>query len=367
MEKYTREHAHGKDGNCVSEQSFSKFIIIQTAFPGDVILTLPLVQGLKRKFPASTIDLVAIPVAAELLRNHPDIGTLYVYDKRNTDRGINGFWRLAKKLRAQKFDAALIPHRSLRSALLAFVAGIPRRIGFDRSAGRFTFTDTVRYEYTLHEVERNLCLAQPFLDVRLPKELPNLFPSADEQRTVDAVLTQTFSNTKGKLIGIAPGSVWNTKRWLEERFSELIAMIVHHGDRVVLIGGKEDEALCSRILAAARSSNIFSLAGQLTFLQSAEAIRRCNVLVSNDSAPMHLAVAMRTPVVGIFGPTIPGFGFAPYGLLDKILGVSGLSCRPCTIHGSAQCPIRTHECMVGIDARRVYDAIQTIVENSQRR
>ncbi|MBI1805189.1 MAG: lipopolysaccharide heptosyltransferase II [Ignavibacteriae bacterium] len=345
--------------------SSSNIVIIQTAFPGDVILTLPLVQGLKHRFPNCRMSMVVIPKAAELLLNHPDLTEIVVYDKRGSDAGIQGFWRLAKTIRLRQFNIALIPHRSFRSAALAAVAGIPRRVGFDTSAGRLLLTDVVRYEQSLHEVDRNARLATLLLKEHLEREFPRLFPSENDRLTVDELLSsRTFDQTK-PMIGIAPGSVWNTKRWPEERFRELIRISSGKGYRVVLVGGKEDVILCERLREATTQTSVLSLAGKLTFLQSGELIRRCAVLIANDSAPMHLALAMRTPVVAIFGATIPEFGFAPYGRYDRIVEVKDLSCRPCSIHGGAQCPIGTFDCMVTISAERVFKTVEEVFRNRE--
>jgi len=341
----------------------SSIVILQTAFPGDVVLTLPLVQGLKRRFPKSSVSMVVIPKAAEVLQNHPDIAEVIVYDKRRSDAGLAGFLRLVKKLRSRHFATAIIPHRSLRSAALAAVAGITRRIGFNTSAGRFLLTDVVQYEQSTHEVARNLSLTRPLVEEPIEKENARLFPSLADRNVVDGKMAGEWRDPVAPMMGIAPCSEWNTKRWPEERFRDLIRMIVRAGNRVVLIGGSADVALCERLRKDTDQSSVLSLAGMLTFLQSAEAIRRCAVLVSNDSAPMHLAVAMQTPVVAIFGPTIPGFGFAPTGRHDRMVEVAGLPCRPCSIHGGAKCPIDTFDCMIKIDTLEVFKEITNVLES----
>ena len=111
--------------------------------------------------------------------------------------------------------------------------------------------------------------------------------------------------------------------------------------------------------------NIVSAAGDLTLLQSSSLIKRCRVVVSNDSAPMHLAVASRIPVVAIYGATIPAFGFAPYGKQDVIVETSGLSCRPCSIHGGERCPIETFDCMKRITADEAFRNVLAIVESKK--
>ncbi len=342
----------------------NRILIFQTAFLGDVILTLPLAQVLHRHLPDARIDFLTTPNAAAILRNHPAIHSIIVYDKRNSQRGIGGMFSVSRIIKENQYDAALVPHRSFRSAVVVALSGIPIRAGFDTSAGRFLFTNIVRYEKNNHEIERNLALAAVMNVAHAGKELPSLYPSQEDVSAVDRFFSENSIDSKKSIIAVAPGSVWNTKRWLSERFSDLVKMIVSAGMQVILIGGKEDEKLCGEIAAGAAKKEIFNSAGALTILQSAELIRRCAVLVTNDSAPMHLAVAMRTAVVGIFGATVPAFGFAPYGERDVVVQTEGLSCRPCSIHGGDTCPIGTFECMTKISAETVFENVMRIQRNA---
>ena len=335
-------------------------LVVQTAFLGDVILTLPLVRQLTKSYSSAGIDVVVVPRAAGLLAAHPDIRSVIVFDKRGEDRGIRGLYRLAKSLRSAGYDLAFIPHRSLRSAVLAWLASVPRRIGFDRSAGSFLFTKKVRYNDALHEVDRNLSLLTGVSIEPLRKEMPRLFPSDQDRSVVDEIIASRGIKPDDAIIAIAPGSVWNTKRWLKEGFRELAHRLSADRCYVAVIGGEQDRALCDEICAGG-DSRVFPAAGTLSLLQSAELIRRCALIVSNDSAPVHLAMAMDTPVVAIFGPTIPEFGFAPYGPADVVVQTSGLICKPCSIHGGDTCPVGTFECMKSISVETVYRNVQSIL------
>jgi heptosyltransferase-2 len=126
-----------------------KFVVVQTAFPGDVVLTLPVFQTLRRRFPGAWIAGVVTPGAAPLLENHPAIDEVIEFDKRRRDRGFAGLWRLAARLRGSRCDVVIVPHRSVRSAVLTFLARIPHRIGFTTSAGAVLFTQRVPYRKDL--------------------------------------------------------------------------------------------------------------------------------------------------------------------------------------------------------------------------
>lgn len=340
-----------------------RFLVFQTAFIGDVLLTLPLLQVLKRRYPGVRVTMVAIPSTAPLLAHHPAVDECLIYDKRSKHSGLRGILAMARTLREHQFDVALVPHRSLRSSLVCRLGGIPRRIGFSTSAGKVFFTDLVKYEKAEHEIARNLSLLSPLnIDAR-ETELPNLYPDASDKQMVDAVLGKETKEGHHP-IAVAPGSIWNTKRWPKERFVELTKILVAEGSSVVLIGGSQDARLCEEIRSEAGDKNVVNAAGRLSLLQSAEAIRRCRVVVSNDSAPMHMAVAMRTPVVAIFGATVPEFGFAPLGKSDVVVQTIGLPCRPCSIHGGDHCPIQTFVCMKDITARRVFAEVRKLLTES---
>ncbi len=352
-----------------------KVLLLHTAFIGDIILALPLVQSLRRAAPEAEITFLAVPSAAGALENHPDIARILRYDKRGADRGPAGLARVIRTVRAGRFDLALVPHRSLRSALIPFLAGIPRRIGFDASAGRWLLSDRVPYRPGAHETERNidllrpLGLAPPGLDPSGTQwgpgpeapVLPRVYPNALDESVVLEWMKEAGLAGNVRPIAVAPGSIWNTKRWPADRYAALCRSLREKGEPVVLLGGAGDAALCASIAGIAGCLNV---AGQLSLLQSAALLRRCRLLVTNDTAPQHLAVAVGTPVVAIFGPTVTGFGFAPIGPHDAVVETPDLACRPCAIHGGDRCPIGTFECMKLVSVERVLAAADRIIERT---
>jgi heptosyltransferase-2 len=342
-----------------------RLLIFHTAFLGDVVLMLPLAQILREHFPDASIAAVTIPSAAGLLMGHPAIDQVFPYDKRGQLRGVRGMMTMAARLRTGAFDAVLIPHRSLRSALVCRLAGIPVRIGFRTSAGRLFLTETVPYAARDHEILRNIALARPLGVIANAPVLPLLYPSPADGVAVEELVRRSLSGAAGqmpvKVIAVAPGSVWDTKRWPEERYVELVRLLLDEGCSVALVGGSADMGLCGRIARGAGVAPIIDASGRLSLLQSAALIGRCGVLVTNDSAPMHLGVAMRTPVVAIFGATAPSFGFGPAGASDRVVETSGLQCRPCAIHGGRKCPIGTFECMWAITPVRVRDEVMAVL------
>jgi heptosyltransferase-2 len=332
-----------------------KILIVQTAFIGDVILATPLAEAAQQIFPDCQIDFMTIPAAANLLEKNPFINRVLTFDKRGKQRGWRALWKLAKSLQAENYDLALVPHRSLRSALLVRLAKIPQRLGFDRSAGSWLFTQRVPY-LQKHEVERNLDLLRVF-NTHFATPSPKIFWDENDEQIV-AQLQKNAVNSDW-LIALAPGSVWATKRWPAQRFIELAQRLIGEtGAFIYLIGGATDAEICAEISAALHNNSV-NTAGKLSLRQSAALLDGCKILVSNDSAPTHLGVTTRCKVVTIFGPTVPAFGFAPFGR-EHVVIERELSCRPCSSHGGNRCPLGTHACMWEISVDEVFKAIMKL-------
>ena len=323
-------------------------LVIQTAFLGDVVLTTPLLAALAEQH--GPVDVVTTPAAAPLLETHPAVRQVIPYDKRGRDRGLAGLLRLARRLAAGGYEAAYLPHRSLRSAALAFLARVPRRIGF-ADGWPLLYTESRRPPGTGHEIDRLLGL----VDAPGGSPAPRLYPRPEDEMVVDRCLSE--AGITGDFVVLAPGSIWATKRWpyYEELASGLAARVA-----IVVAGGGEDEDLGRNIAEAVRRSGGRGLdtCGRLTLLQSAALIGRAQLLVTNDSAPLHFASAMGTRVVALFGPTVPEFGFGPIGEGDLALGVTALECRPCSDHGPAVCPLGHHRCMRDLHVATVVTALE---------
>ena len=340
-----------------------RYLVFHTAFLGDIVLVLPLLQALRNSEPSAFIALVTTPAAASIVQGHPAVDEVIPYAKRTDDRGLKGILRLASSLRSRKFDVALVPHRSLRSALVVSLARIPQRIGFERSAGRWLFTEVVKYRSRVHEIDRNLDLLVPLGIRPSHRILPQLPVNPTASGIVDSFIEKHEGGPGGKLIAIAPGSVWATKRWPADRFAIVARELQAMGHTVLLVGGAEDVLLCNQVAEGSGFAPVV-LAGRLSIRESAEAIRACAVLITNDSAPQHLGVAVGTPVIAIFGATAPTFGFAPVGPNDHVVETLGLECRPCAIHGGRKCPNGTIACMLSIEPTTVVQAVQQILAHS---
>ncbi|MBL0172975.1 MAG: glycosyltransferase family 9 protein [Gemmatimonadaceae bacterium] len=341
-------------------------LVIQTSFLGDMILTTPLIERLAARGP---VHVVATPANAGLLDNHPAVASVIVFDKRGTDRGLRGMQRVARAARAVGARTAYLAQGSLRTAAIARLAGIPVRVGFATSPGRLLYTRRVSFDASLHHAQRLWQLASPPGVIEpAPRVRPTLHPGARDVGQVEALLSSAGVSTGDQLIAFAPGSVWATKRW--PSYAELAAMLVARGDpgaspahvpvRLVVLGAASDGPLASDIAAAVASQGgapVIDATGRLSLLASAVLLSRARVLVTNDSAPLHLASAMNTPTLAVFGPTIPAFGFGPLAEVQEVVERRGLACRPCGAHGPQQCPLGHWRCMRDISAQSVADRV----------
>ncbi|HXF95199.1 MAG TPA: lipopolysaccharide heptosyltransferase II [Gemmatimonadales bacterium] len=324
--------------------------MIQTAFLGDVVLTTPLLAVLAQRH--GPVDVVTHPGAAPLLETHPAVRRVIVYDKHGRERGPGALWRLARKLRADRYAVAYLPHRSLRSAALAWLARVPSRIGF-HDGWPTLYTEVRRRPAEGHEIDRLLALAGV---PRPPGTRPTLALLPSDRGVAERALRE--AGIGHGFVALAPGSIWGSKRW--PYYPDLGAALAERGSPVVVLGSRQDESLGDTVVGAVRRAGgqAVSTCGRLSLRESAALIGLAAVLVTNDSAPLHLAQAVETPVVAIFGPTVPAFGFGPRGPRDRALGVPGLDCRPCHRHGPPACPLGHHRCMRDLTVAEVLHAIE---------
>jgi heptosyltransferase-2 len=329
-------------------------VVVQTSFLGDTILTTALLEQLAHR---GAVDVVTTPAAASVLTGHPAVRNVIVYDKRGAHAGVIGLTTLAARLRAAGYDAAYLAQGSLRSAALAFLARIPERIGFATSAGRWLYTTRVPYRDDLHHAARLVLLSRPNgREPTVEETRPSLAPGPAERELVDDLLRRDGVAPGERLIALAPGSVWATKRW--PYYRELAQQLADAG-RIVVVGGRDDASLALEIRTAV--PNAVDATGVLPLLGSAELIGRCAVIVTNDSSPLHLASAMGTPTVAIFGPTVPDFGFGPLAPSSVAVGHETLSCRPCHRHGPRRCPLGHFRCMRELTADVVGGHVRTLI------
>ena len=324
-------------------------LVIHTAFIGDIALSTPFMRALSDTYPGANLYYLTTPAGAALLQNNPLIKEVVVFDKKGKDKGLKGFFKTVKLLRKYKLNKVFILHRYLRSSFLGYFSGAKERIGFDIASGSFLYTKKVKYRKDLHEIDRLL----KFVDGEPGKYKVEIYPSDVNAGNIDKIW-QKYDIKEQKIIAVAPGSKWFTKMWPREYFDDLLERLSGLDNvKTVLVGGKEDKEI------ELKNENMaIDLRGETSLLDLAEILKRTDVLVTNDSSPIHIGSAFEKPfIAAIFGPTVKEFGFTPSNKKNTVIEIEGLECRPCGMHGHDKCPLGHFKCMREILPEKVFDIV----------
>jgi len=367
-----------------------RILLIKLSAVGDVVHTFPFLNRLRRHYPAARIDWILKPAIAELVRHHPALDNVVLYPQ-----GVSAnFWqsglpslaagrRLIAELRAARYELVIDLHGQLRTAILALATGAPKRIGFDRPRARVWHASERRLSslarkhawqgaregswlaYThrlsiptleMHAVDRYLRFGSMLGLVEDGVDFSFAIPDSSVAR-VDRLLREHFGGVGDlRLAVIAPGTVWETKHWSSEGFAQVARHLMRKNLSVALIGSKSEYAVCRQVANLAPGAA--NLAGVTTVSELAAIIGRATICITNDSGPMHLAVALNRPVVSIFGPT-DSLWIGPYQRPGSVLS-AGLACSPCYLRRLSRCP-HDHACMRSVSADAVIDRIETIL------
>lgn len=336
-------------------ESLTNILIIQTAFLGDVAISLELVEAIKYYNPLSSIDFITTPLASDIAKLSPLVNKVISFDKRKTHRKIRDIHLFAKSIDTNHYDCIISLHKSFRTSLLVSKIPAKYKIGYrDAAFSKFVYTHRVRANFSLSEHYRVLAPLSFFGIDYLNYKIGNYHLNFAEEVKSNVELALRENNIDINYVVIAPGSVWNTKKWGKEKYTELVNQIESKGFKCVVIGSNNDSEDCNYV---AENTKALNLAGKTTIQELIYLISRASLVISNDSAPVHFANLTKTPVVAIFGPTSPIFGFAPIGVEDVVVENHSLNCRPCRIHGSKTCPLGTMECMESIEPREVFNIV----------
>jgi len=342
----------------INIEKFNSFCIIQTAFLGDITLSLYLCQQIKNVHPSAHITFITTPSGSEIANLAQSIDEVKIFDKYNLHKSKVGRNTLIYDLNKQNFDCVISVHRSFRTSKLVSKIKSKVKIGFNTASfSPFVYDYKAPYHQAQTEIERNLSLLKYF---KIESTIPDVdlqFPN-EVQEKIDSLIQEQLAGNE--FIVIAPGSIWETKRWKDEYFVELIELLAEFKFKFVLSGANNEKELCTKIynqLKENTKSNCINFAGEFSIQESIYLIAKAKFVVTNDSSPTHFSNLVGTPVAVIYGPTSPIFGFAPKNASDLIIENNNLNCRPCEIHGSHQCPLGNHLCMMSIQPETVANAI----------
>lgn len=338
-----------------------KILFIQTAFLGDAILSLPALEKLKTKFPNSILSVLCIPVTEEVFANSPFVDETIVFDKKNHHKSFFSLIKFAKKIKNKKFDKIYSAHRSFRTSLLVLLSEVSETIGFSNSSFSFVYKTTVEYNLEHHEVRRNLDLVSYPDKVEEWRILPKVRIHQNAQKRLSEILIEFKDKKK---IVIAPGSVWFTKKYPADKYKKIIEHLMEMGYQIFLVGSKSDNELCESIRN--NQSNIINFAGEFSFIETVELLTKCNLLISNDSAPTHMGMCADVPVLTIYCSTVPEFGFYPYNKFSDYISLNDIECKPCGIHGHKDCPLGHFKCANNLNEELILAKTLEMLNNSER-
>jgi heptosyltransferase-2 len=343
----------------VDRETIKRILVRGPNWLGDAVMCEPALRGLRSLFPDAQIALLVKPAVADLFAGHPSLTRVLTYDTKGHHAGLSGKWGLAGQLRRQGFDLAVLFQNAFEAAFLTFLAGVPRRYGYATDGRSLLLSDPVATpdrRTLVHQVRYYWDLLEP-LGLKGDPLAPELVVFPEEEQAMAGRFAQGGLTATDVVVGVNPGSTYGgAKRWLPERFAEVTERLCStiresRGQQVsvVIFGAKGEERLGQEI-AARLSSPSLVLSGATTIRELMAAVKRCAMLLTNDTGPMHIASAFQVPVVAIFGPT-DWRTTSPFGSAHAIVR-QPVDCAPCLLR---ECPI-DHRCMTRVTVDQVYEA-----------
>ncbi|RPI74979.1 MAG: lipopolysaccharide heptosyltransferase II [Desulfobacteraceae bacterium] len=340
----------------IEKTKIKQILIRGTNWVGDAVITLPALESVRQTFPDSNLTVLARPWVQAVYENHPAVDRVIPYPKgRNLGERLLLFHKTIKEIRSHSYDLAVLFQNAFEAGLLAYLAGIKYRVGFNTDGRGFLLTHAVRRNAELlkqHQVEYYLYILRS-LGWEAHSRDPALFIAASDMEFVRELLASRNIHPHDFILGLSPGAMYGpAKRWPPERFAAI-------GDRaaaawnakVVIIGSSGEKRICETVRQNMRHPSL-NLAGQTSLGQVMALIALCRFFVTNDSGLMHVAAALNRPMVAVFGSTDPG---ATGPRSSKARWVQHpLDCSPCF---KPQCK-RGFACMLGIEPDEVWEAME---------
>ncbi len=326
-------------------------LIVQTAFVGDLILTIPLMKTLRRLDPKRPIYLLCRQNYGEFFKTHGLVDEVFEVRKKPS-----GNWAAIKKhLQSKKFHFVISPHQSFRSAYFVGQLTAKHKVGYQKLWNWPFFNHRLKRPMHWPEVLRQLVLLRNW-----DPQLDSLLKDAEKEQWINPAISAPIpdwaklefedNSKKDPIIFLAPGSEWATKRWTIEGFIAVGNYFRDQGYQIVVTGAPSEKEIGDRVSSAIKGAK--NVVGKTDLSQLYNLYRQGQLLICNDNGSMHMAGAAGLPVVSIFGPTVLNFGYRPWQDQARVVQID-LSCRPCGIHGGQKCPIGTHICMKNIEVSDV--------------
>jgi heptosyltransferase-2 len=331
-----------------------KILVRSTNWIGDAVMTSPALRTIRHNFPKAQINLLARPWVADLFAACPHLDHIHLYDKQEEHQGWQGKLRLAAALRAEQYDAAILLQNAFEAALLAYAARIPVRAGYNSDGRGLLLTDSVRRcpeikkRHQVHYYQAMLA----GLGLRRCADALELFLAPKAVQEAAVLLSQAGQAENEPLIGLNPGAAYGpAKCWPKEKYAALANTLTARGYRIAVFGTRADQQAAAKIAAGA-GRHVLDLTGKTNLAQAMACIARCHVFITNDSGLMHVAAALRIPIVAIFGSTDP-VATGPF-CEHAVIVRKAMPCSPCL---QPRCPQGHFQCMKQISVAEVEQAV----------
>jgi heptosyltransferase II len=334
-----------------------RILIVNVNWLGDVLFSTPLIRAVRQRFPDAHIGCMVVPRCKDILESNPRLNEIIIYDEDGRHKGLLGKLSLISSLRSKKFDTAILLHRSFTRACMVFLAGISRRIGYHMPKRSFLLTENVNLpDRETHRVDFFLNLGKS-LEISSADKNYEFFISDEHRQNIKRVFGKEGIGDKDTVIVINAGGNWEPKRWPKENFAKLADELAKgFGARIVITGAKKDLGLAEYIASLMRKRPYISC-GRTSLKELAAIFERADLVISNDSGPMHIAVSMGAKTIALFGPTSPQItgpiGKGPFIILQKDVGCEipcyDLSCGD-------------YKCMEAITVADVLEAVKGILK-----
>ena len=344
-----------------------KLLVRATNWLGDAVMSIPALRAIREAFPDWRITVLARPWVADLYAREQFCDRIIRYDRNGDHGGLGGKWRLAGELRGDRYDCAILLQNAFDAAVLAWLARIPRRIGYARDGRSFLLTDAVALpgpnDIPKHQRFYYLeLLRRAGLIRRLPESSDIRLGSAELAAAAGRKQWQRRKLPAGPWIGVSPGAAFGgAKRWLPERFAEAASRLSSDFDADVAVFGSPAEAELCQVVAGQVGSRAYNLAGRTTLAEFIDLAATCRLYLTNDSGPMHVATALGVPTVAVFGAT-DDHATGPSGSWARVVR-QPVDCSPCLLR---ECPI-DHRCMTRVDTAMVVEMAREVLSEKGSR
>lgn len=334
---------------------YNNILIINLMYIGDLLFTTPLLHVLRKNFPQAHIAMLADEKNALVLKNNPNLSQLIAIDKKGYHNKLPNYLKLIGDIRKRNFDLVINLHANERASAIAAFSGAKKIVGFSAKGFGLWFDKLVKERTDIHQADAYLEVLKALRITDFSNQGLQLWVNDTVADRADELFRQHLGveAQPKKIIGLNTGGSWPTKRWTKDGFAKLADTLLQRGDGVIFFGGPMDKGDVQDIINIMKEKdnpNIAVFTGKTSLLEMAALVRKCDVFVSGDSGPMHIAVSQNIPVLAIFGPSNP-VRYAPYQQQAAMI----ISDRPCLACGKHQCP--GHECMKDITAEIILEQI----------